>query len=183
MGGERRRAARRPRSPAARPQLFRPPGSGQDRQYVAACASRGRRSAERYAQEPVPRSQRRVCRASRVRARGRNSPYRLESVRQVRPLFHQGVRRGNEPAGLPAARCQRLDGLCRGRVGATQVRLRRDAGRLAGLSDAATGRRGGAGDVQHRAAALYPATQRHAAFAGTGRTPGKRAAAGRDAPW
>ena len=63
------------------------------------------------ASQPAPRLERRVRRVSQVRPGRRPPPARLAGLRPVGPVLRQGVRGRYQPALLPGARHQRLDGL------------------------------------------------------------------------
>ena len=62
------------------------------------------------ASQPASRLERRVRRVPQVRARRRSAAARLAGVRPVGPVLRQGVRGRYQPALLPGARYQRLDG-------------------------------------------------------------------------
>ena len=71
------------------------------------------------ASQPAPGVERRVRRVPQVRPRRRPAAARLAGLRPVGPVLRQGVRGRHEPALLPRARHQRLDGL---RLGAASPR-------------------------------------------------------------
>ena len=73
-----------------------------------------------HASQPVPRLLRRVRRAPRIRARRRHPPRRLESLVEDRQALPQAVRGGDQPAPLPAAGYQRIDGV---RLGPERLKL------------------------------------------------------------
>ena len=109
------------------------------------------------APQPAPRLERRVRRVPQVRARRRPPAARLAGLRPLGPVLRQGVRGRHQPALLPGARHQRLDGFRL--AGRHQDRVRPADRRGARLPGAAARRRGrpvlrGQGDrPEHPAAA------------------------------
>ena len=83
----------------------------------------------------------RICRAPRLRRRGRNPSDRLARLRPQRPLLRQAVRGGDQPSGPDGGRRQRLDAIRR--VDRLQIRLRAARLRLPVAVDAAATRRRG----------------------------------------
>src|SRR5690606_13676444 len=93
----------------------------------------------------APRLLRRVRRAPRLPAGRRPALHRLAHVRALGPALRQAVRRGNEPADVPARGRERVDGVVvvAGRA-ADEVVVRQAALGVPGAAPAPPGGRGGA---------------------------------------
>ena len=166
-----------PRPPASQLPRSRRPVAAGGLPAVRAPADAGERLGP--ASQPAPRVERRVRRVSQVRPRRRPAAARLAGLRPVGSVLRQGVRGRHQPALLPRARHQRLDGL---RLdGRHQDRIRPPDRRRARLPGAPAGGRGRPVLRGRRDRPQHPAAAQPGAPDGGLRRPRAGQAAGRDA--
>ncbi len=130
------------------------------------------------APQPAPRLERRVRRVSQVRTGRRPAPAGLAGLRPIGPVLRQGVRGRHQPAVLPGAGYQRLDGLRHG--GHDQDGVRPEDRRRHRAPGPPAGGRGRLDLRRQRDRAQHPAAAEPLALDGRLRRAGAGEAAGRD---